>query len=234
MKSSRIYLFAALALVATLACSTIANLGATPTPVPTNTPLPTSTPLPSPTPATAVLFEDSEFTNSCVTGGTDEVDRFVEDGQFKMAIKTPSIVAWSDCTQDEFSDFVYEVDATQLGGPDNNIYGILFRYDNDVREFYVFAISGDGYYVVAIDGPDRTEPQMLVDWTSTDTINLGNATNRLKVEAVGNNISYYVNDQLLGEIQDSSLSKGVVGVFVGSIDEGNVLIGYDNMKVSAP
>jgi len=234
MKNVRVYFFAVVVLTTTLACATITNLGATPTPVPTNTPLPTSTPAPSPTAASAVLFQDGDFTDSCVTGGTDTVDRLVEDGQFKMNIKEPSIVAWADCTQDQFDDFVYEVDATQLSGPDNNIYGVIFRYDPVLREFYVFAISGDGYYVVAIDGPDRTEPLMLVDWTPTDKINLGNATNNLKVEAVGSNISYYVNGSFLGEIQDSQLSDGVIGFFVGSIDEGGVSIGFDDMKVTAP
>lgn len=234
MKNSRVYLFAALVLVATMACSTITNLGATPTPVPTNTPLPTSTPLPLPTSSSSVLFEDGDFTDSCVTGGTDEVERFVDGGQYKMTISAPSIVAWSDCTEEEFGDFVYEVDAAQLGGPDNNIYGVLFRYDPGIREFYVFAISGDGYYVVALDGPDRAEPEMLVDWSTSDAINLGNATNRIRVEAVGSQISYYVNDQFLGEIQDNSLSKGVIGFFVGSIDEGNVQIGFDNIKITSP
>jgi len=233
--NTRIYLFAALVLVVAMACSTVTNIGATPTPAPTNTPVATSTPIPSPTPSASVLFEDGEFIDSCKTGGTDEVNRFVENGQFKMLISAPNIVAWTDCTEEEFSDFVFEVDATQLGGPDNNIYGVLFRYDTNIREFYVLAISGDGYYVLAVDGPDREEPYMLTEWETSSAINLGNATNHIKVEAVGSNISYYVNDQLLGEIQDSTLSKGIVGVFVGTLDEANVLVGYDNMKVmSAP
>lgn len=231
--TTRMYFFAAIMLIVTMACSTVANLGATPTPVPTNTPVPTSTPIPSPTPSSSILFEDGEFTNSCKTGGTDDVDRLVENGQFKMTIKTPNIVAWTDCTEEEFSDFVYEVDATQLGGPDNNIYGVLFRYDTNIKDFYVFAISGDGYYVIAVDGPNREEPNMLIEWQTSSAINLGNATNHIKIEAVGSRISYYVNDQFLGEIQDSSLSKGVIGVFVGTLDDGNVSIGYDNMRVSS-
>jgi len=234
MKNFRMYLFGAVALITMLACSTISSFVATPTPAPTNTPFPTSTPLPTATPVSAVLFEDGEFTNSCFIGGTDTVDRFVEDGQFKMVIKEPSLVAWTECTQDQFTDFVFEVDATQLSGPDNNVYGMIFRFNPDVNEFYVFAISGDGYYVVALDGPDRSEPDLLIEWAQTDKINLGNATNHLKVEAVGNGISYYINGTFLGTIENDQLSSGTVGTFVGSVDDGGVLIGYDNMKVTSP
>lgn len=235
MKRIQPLFFAFMALVVTLACSTISNLGATPTPLPTFTPQPTFTASPEPTRVSNALFEDGEFSNSCITGNTDDVDRFVDNGQFKMLVRPPSIVAWTDCTTEEFSDFIYEADATQLDGPDNNIYGVIFRYDPGLREFYTFAISGDGYYVLAVDGPDRSEPEMLIEWTSSSAINLGsNVTNRLKVEAFGSNISIYVNDVFLADYQDSRLSSGVVGFFVGSIDEGNVLIGFDNMKVSAP
>ncbi|MBI2334002.1 MAG: hypothetical protein HYU84_17900 [Chloroflexi bacterium] len=232
MKNYRLYFFSLLSLVVVLACTTLTNIIATPTPVPVNTPFPSPTPVP--TLSSNVLFEDGEFTNSCVTGGTDSVDRFVENGQFMISVADTSIVAWAECTTDQFDDFVLEVDASQVSGPDNNIYGVLFRYDTDVNEFYVFAISGDGYYVLAVDGPDRSDPEMLMEWTPSPSINLGNATNHIKVEAIGSRIAFYVNDQYLGEAQDSRLATGVVGFFVGTIDNGGIQIGYDNLKITSP
>lgn len=239
MKNFKVISFSMLLLATMLACSAVSGLVATPTPAPTNTPLPTSTPLPTLTPLPSptpdlILFEDTEFTNSCSTENTKDVERFTENGQFNMRVIPPSFVGWAECTKVEFTDFILEADATQVGGPDNNIYGLLFRYGLDAKEFYTFAISGDGYYVFAIDGPDRTEPQLIAEWTKSPAINLGAQTNHLKVIAVGDNIKYYVNDQLLGESQDGTLDAGTVGFFVGSIDEGDVQISFDNLKVSKP
>lgn len=241
MRNSKVILFSGFILMSMLACSAVSNMLATPTPVPTNTPLPTftpvptNTPLPTSTPETEVLFEDTSFLNSCSTESTTEVERFVENGVFNLRIIPSSFVGWAECTKVEFTDFVVEADATQVSGPNNNTYGILFRYGLDSDDFYVFVISGDGYYALAIDGAKRESPDMLVEWSRSSAILQGaQQTNHLKVVVIGDRISYYVNDQLLGETQNSNLSTGTVGFFAGAIDEGNVQISFDNLKVTAP
>jgi hypothetical protein len=226
-------LFSLLLLATMLACSAASGLVATPTPVPTFTPVPTSTPVPSPTPD-PVLFEDSEFTNSCNADSTTEVERFVENEQFHMIVKTSKYIGWTECTKVEFSDVIIEADAAQVEGPDNNMFGVIFRYGLEDDEFYVFAVSGDGYYVLTIDGIEHTEPEILVDWTESSAVNKSPQTNRLKVVAVGGSIEYYVNDQLLGEIQNDRLTTGTVGFFAGSNEEGGVHVSFDNLKIYEP
>jgi len=233
MKHTRMILYSLLLLTTMLACSAVSNLMATPTPVSTVTPIPTITAIPS-IPAPSVFFEDSEFTNSCSTESTSDVERFVENGQFHMLVKTPKYLGWTECTKVEFSDLILEVDATQVAGSNNNTYGVIFRYGLDNDEFYVFAISGDGSYTLTIDGVQHTEPDIIVDWTKTSTINQGQQTNRIKVVAFGQKIEYYINDQLLGEAQNERLASGTVGFFAGSYDEGGIHISFDNLKISNP
>ena len=233
MKNSKVISFSVLLLATMLACSTVSNIVATPT----STPLPTSTPTLIPTPTATpnpVLFEDDEFTDSCTLDSTTDVERFVENGQFNMRVLTPLFVAWTECTQVEYGDFILEVDATQVGGPDNNTYGVIFRYGLDAKEFYTFLISGDGFYVFTVDGAERTEPEFLVDWTESSAINKGAQTNHIKVVAVGSNMKYYVNDQLLGEVQDTRFSTGTLGFFAGTLKEGGVQVSFDNLKISQP
>jgi hypothetical protein len=237
MKSSKIISFSTLLLITMLACSSISNLTAMPAPVSTSTSMPVSIstplPLPSPTP-NIVLFEDNEFTNSCTVESTTDVERFVENGQFNIRVLTPLFVAWTKCTKVEYTDFIMEVDATQVSGPDNNTYGVIFRYGLDAKEFYAFLISGDGFYVFTVDGVDRKEPEFLVDWTESSVINKGSQTNHIKVVAVGGNMKYYVNDQLLGEVQDSRFSTGTIGFFAGTLEEGGVQVSFDNLKILQP
>jgi hypothetical protein len=223
MKNSKAVLFSLLLLVTTLACSAISNFAATPTPAQ----------LPSPTP-NVVLFEDSEFTDSCNVDSTTDVERFVENGQFNMRVLTPLYVAWSECSQVEYVDFIMEVDAAQVGGPDNNAYGVIFRYGLESEEFYSFLISGDGYYAFTLDGANHEDPEFLAEWAESSAINQGAQTNRIKIVAVGSGMKYFVNDQLLGEVQDARLVTGTLGFFTGTIDEGNVHVSFDNLKVSQP
>jgi hypothetical protein len=233
MKKSKIISFSTLLLAAMLACSSTSNLAATPAPVSTSTPQPLPSPSPSPTPY-PILFEDGEFTNSCTIESTTDVERFVENDQFNMRVLTPSFVAWTECTKDEYTDFVMEVDATQVSGPDNNAYGVIFRYGLDAKEFYAFLISGDGFYVFTVDGADLEEPEILVKWTESSAIKQGTQTNHIKVIAVGGNIKYHVNDQVLGEVQDTRFGTGVVGFFAGTLEEGGVQVSFDNLKISQP
>ncbi len=149
-------------------------------------------------------------------------------------VLTPLFVAWTKCTQVEYSDFILDVDATQVSGPDNNSYGVIFRYGLEAKEFYTFLISGDGFYVFTVDGADRDEPELLVDWTESSAINKGAQTNHIKIAAVGENMKYYVNDQFLGEVQDTRFGTGVVGFFTGSLDEGGVQVSFDNLVISQP
>lgn len=233
MKNINIISFSVLIMAAAQACSLQSMVTATPTSIPTATMLPSPSPSPSPTPR-VVLFADSEFFDSCAFDSSTDVERFMENGQFNMRVLTPLFVAWTKCTQVEYSDFVMEVDATQVSGPDNNSYGVIFRYGLEAKEFYTFLISGDGFYVFTVDGAEREEPELLVDWTESPAINKGAQTNHIKVAAVGESMKYYVNDQFLGEVQDARFSTGVVGFFAGSLDEGGIQVSFDNLKISQP
>ncbi|MBV5336551.1 MAG: hypothetical protein J0653_00625, partial [Deltaproteobacteria bacterium] len=178
--------------------------------------------------------EDTEFTNSCDTESTTDVARSVENGQYVMQVITPSYIGWTECTDVEYADFIMEVDATQVSGPDNNAYGVVLRYGLDSDEFYAFMISGDGYYAFTVDGANRTDPEFLAEWAESSAINKGAQTNHIKVAAVGSSMKYYVNDQLLGEVQDARFSTGTLGFFVGTVDEGNLTVSFDNLRVSEP
>jgi len=231
MKNPRMILLPAIILMAgMLACSAISSLVSTSTPA-----LPTLIPSPTVDPD-APLLEETEFgRSSCFeAGGTEDVERFAEGGQFHMKINSPDIIAWTVCDNHPFSDFVLEADVTHVEGPDANAFGLIFRFNQSTDEFYNFSIGADGYYVLSLDGLNYTEPRFIVEWNTSPAITLGKETNHLKVVAIGDRIEYFVNDQLIGEAIDPSLVSGDVGFFVSSFDEGGVHVSFDNLKVSQP
>jgi hypothetical protein len=215
MKTPKLIFFSILLLVTMLACSTITNFTSQPTP-------------------STVIFEDGEFVDSCNTESSSDVERFVENGQFMVKVNTPSYIGWTECTDVEYADFIMEVDATQVSGPDNNAYGVILRYGLGANEFYSYLISGDGYYAFTVDGANHDDPEFLTEWTESSAIKQGAQTNRIKVVAVGSSMKYYINDKLLGEVQDTRLTTGTIGFLVGTIDEGGVQIAFDNLRLSEP
>jgi hypothetical protein len=72
----------------------------------------------------------------------------------------------------------------------------------------------------------------LIKWTSSDAIRGGNATNHLRVKAVGGHFTFYVNGQELATFDDSTFEGGDVGLIAGTFaDQVNVHASFSNLTV---
>lgn len=169
------------------------------------------------------------------TGSDSDVDGAVQDGVYDFLVKADDMVIWTTAAQD-FGDAIYEVEATQVGGPDNNGYGMLFRVDDENDHFYLFEISGDGFVWIGryrSGGDEEAEPLVGDWWFESDAVKQGpNQTNRLKVEAEGANMIFYVNDQEVGRVTDDAFKRGDIGLLVRTLGEGDVHVQFDNFTVT--
>lgn len=190
------------------------------------------TPTPWPTPAFPLAWQDDFSAPEGGWGETSDLQsvKQYENGQYHITVYSPELFIWSIAGRD-LADFMAEVEATQVSGPNDNGYGLLFRFQDD-QHFYRFDISGDGFYLLS----KRAENQWvtLVDWTESPFIYKGKATNRLKVICQGAQISLYVNDRHLTDFSDASYSHGDIGLFAGTLSQGGVHISFDNLTVWAP
>lgn len=163
--------------------------------------------------------------------GEESASRFYyDDGEYYIEIFKSNFTAWAS-SGDSWDDVVIDVDARQVSGPDDNQYGLFCRYqDND--NFYEFDISGDGFYAIYLqkDG----EYQSLKKWTATSAIRQGEATNHLTAICDGDRLALWVNGEFVAEVFDDSLSEGEIALAIGSFDEPDVVIAFDNLRVSAP
>ena len=128
-----------------------------------------------------------------------------------------------------FGDGVYEVTATQVAGPLDNGYGLVFRADTDAQQFYLFEISGDGYVWIGYC-------EALCDnqgWQASDAVRTGlQAPNRLRVEAEGASLSFFVNDRPVGRIDDALVAAGAAGVLVETLGQPGVRVRFDDFQVA--
>jgi len=89
-----------------------------------------------------------------------------------------------------FDDFSLSVDATKLDGPDDNGITIVFRL-TDTSNYNRFDISSDGFYSLSM--VRGGQPAIVSDWTRSDAILTGAATNRITVTGVGDTFRFAVN-----------------------------------------
>jgi hypothetical protein len=155
----------------------------------------------------------------------------VQDEVLRIHVAVPNQLAWATAEKD-LRDFHLTVDATQVAGPDDNEYGVLVRYQ-DPGNFYRFSISGDGYFLVAksVDGELET---LGSNWTPSDAIDQGQATNTLDVICAGDTLTFQVNGQQIAQVTDDEFAHGDVGLYAGTFYEGGVEVHFDNLRVETP
>ena len=160
---------------------------------------------------------------------------FVAEGVYDFTVTADQLTFWTTAGK-EFTDGTYEVEATQISGPIDNGYGMIFRVDDENDNFYSFQISGDGYAWIGRyrqGGLGEAEPIVGDWWIESNAINVGvGQTNRLKVVAEGQNMVFFVNDSEVGRVSDATFAKGDVGLMVRTLGLGGVNVQFDNFSVS--
>ncbi|MCB0030497.1 MAG: hypothetical protein KDE28_21445, partial [Anaerolineales bacterium] len=75
----------------------------------------------------------------------------VENGQYVMNLLAGEQPRTYWATAGEsFADGMFEVDVTQIKGDANAGFGLAFRVDEELGQFYLFEISADGYAWVGL------------------------------------------------------------------------------------
>jgi hypothetical protein len=151
--------------------------------------------------------------------------------QLLIDLNSPDSMQYAMLTEPTFSDFALEVEAQLVNGSLASTYGVLFRMHGP-EEFYRFAITGDGMYLIERHDPDGGWFRFTDDWRDTVAINQGlGSINILKVVADGPKIAVYVNDTLLEEVVDDSYSAGNIALNAGTFDNVGTQVSFDNLAV---
>lgn len=160
---------------------------------------------------------------------TDEyVEKGYEDRAYKIYVIEKNLTTWATIDQ-KFSDFIMEVKATPMSGPDENSYGIVFRYQNE-DNFYSYEISSDGQFAVMKTADGKRKP--LVSWSKTGYVNQGKNSNILEVVCEGQSMDFYVNGEYLTGVNDNTFKKGAIGLTAGTFTRKGVRVDFDNLRVS--
>ena len=168
------------------------------------------------------------------TGEDLEASGEVTGGRYEFLVKADLGLFWATAGE-QLSDGVYQVEATQLDGPLDNGYGLMFRVDADTNSFYLFEVSGDGYIWIGVcqESCEDEQPLIADGWFASEAVNQGlNAGNVLRARVEDGNMIFFVNDQEVGRVTDNTLSRGDIGIMVETLGQGGVLVAFDNFTVT--
>src|SRR5436305_2775550 len=127
-----------------------------------------------------------------------------------------------------FSNFVFQVQMTVLKGDRG---GIIFRSDPTNTKFYLFRVGQDGSYDLYLYVDTNGSNAQLLSQGSSSAIDTGlNRLNKIAVIANGSNLSFYVDQQFIVSIKDTTYQSGSIGVFAD--DQTNPTeVAFSNAKV---
>jgi hypothetical protein len=168
------------------------------------------------------------------TEGDELGQTAVVGGRLLILIDAPNTMQFATLREPTFGNFSLEVEATLLDGPSDASYGVLFRLQSPT-EFYRFAITGTGLYMIERRNGDGSWSRLSRDWVESPAIYQGhNVTNRLGIIASGANFAFYVNDVLLQQVQDTAYGEGNLALDAGSFGQPGVRVAFDNLIVRRP
>ncbi|HET8630830.1 MAG TPA: hypothetical protein VFL91_25710 [Thermomicrobiales bacterium] len=159
------------------------------------------------------------------------------DGGYRFTLTQPdkALIA-SNPKLANLTDTRVEVDATKIGGPDDNLFGIVCRAA-DSRDFYVADISSGGSVAglgdFALIKVKNGQATVLVAGADS-AIHTGGATNRIRFDCVGNALTLYVNGERVVGVQDGDLASGAVALTAESGASPGVIIRFNNFTATKP
>jgi hypothetical protein len=180
------------------------------------------------------LFED-DFSDS--GSGWDIVEGATEyhEDTYRIFVVETDYQKWANPGRHFGGDVRIDVDVTKAGGPDDNFFGVICRYNQDDGfDYYAFQISSDGFANIS-RFDDGAETNISSDaMQPTEFITQGAATNHLRVYCKGDQLSLWVNGENVASATDSTYTEGDIGFFAATPEnESGVDIRFDNLTVFA-
>ncbi|MCP4140392.1 MAG: hypothetical protein GY755_08905 [Chloroflexi bacterium] len=190
---------------------------------------------PEPVPVSGDILLDDDFStgaNRWTTLVNDKGAMGYDAEGFRFYIRDPGLNYWAT-SDNHFKDVHIEVDSLRFSGPESNRIGIICRHRDDLN-YYFFVISSDGYYAV---GKVKEGEQILLEQEAmqySESIKTGIAINHLRADCQGTSLRFYVNDVPIALVEDFDFAEGDVGLLVGTFEEGELNVIFDDFVVYQP
>lgn len=187
--------------------------------------------------AADVLFED-DFSDPLAANwhleGDEQGQAEIVDGKLMVHVRAPATAQYVTLEGQVFTDFLVDVEATQVAGQVGASYGILVRMPAP-GQFYRFEVTSGGEYVIERHDGAGSWERLTDGWQRSPAILQGlNETNRLRVSATGSTLSFYANETLLVQVIDQTYDRGAVALDAGTFNQSEMQVAFDNVILRQP
>lgn len=186
------------------------------------------TPVPTPR-ALRTVFDDRFVNSQGSWPNNPESSAWFAEGAYRLlARQAGQFVAIGAPLRERFRDVVVTGAFRKVSGPVGGGYGLIVRDQgpgardgaSQVGRFYVFEVGDKGE--VGIWRRDGDKWIDILPWTPSGAVSQGNSANTLSVQALGPQLTFSVNGQVVSSQTDTNLQEGSVGIFVGG--DGNEVV----------
>lgn len=185
----------------------------------------------------SVIFQDDfsdAFAGNWQLEGDAQGRAEIVDGKLLLTVNAPATAQYVTLDGQVFRDLNLDVEATQTAGAAGGSYGLLVRMAAP-GQFYRFEITSNGDYTVERHDGAASWERLTDGWQSSPAILRGvNETNRLRVAAVGETLSFYANDTLLVQLFDGAYEVGAIALDAGAFNQSELQVAFDNVVITEP
>jgi serine/threonine-protein kinase len=159
------------------------------------------------------LFSDSNKNVSLIDG------KLVIEG-FKNEFSYSSVHPFKI---DLAKNYTVSVNARWLNGNDNSGFGLNYGSSILTNSYNVFFLSSNGHYSI-LNFENNKDWQTLKPWTRSEHINTDNTLNVITVNKEGEDLKFFINDNLVETLPDNTPYGNAFGVRVS----GTQKVEFDN------
>jgi hypothetical protein len=207
-----------------------------PEPSSTATLAPTPTLEPSPTPRSILRQDDFSDVNS----GWERYRQFdgildyvVEEETYQMKVFAEDSL-WYVWIEEDQSNVKFSVETWLVEGPEDTLYGLMCRFDDDHWNSVVFLINTQGQAGVGLL-VNNFQPLPGGELTHFKAIHTGlNAKNTIEAGCVGESLTMIVNGERLFDIAPPDFTGEDIGLAVRTPAGSSAEVRFDNLILYAP
>ena len=184
---------------------------------------------PQATQSSQLFFDDFSETKSGWDRFTGEIGSTdYKNKTYQISVNEPNTDLFANPYK-LFKDTIIEVKAARIGGPVNNSFGVVCRFQ-DEKNFYSAQISSDGYAGIfrMKEGVYKLLGQDAM--IAVPSILGGSAVNTIHFECIGRSLALAVNGAPVDAREDKSFENGDIGLIAGAFEKAGVVIAFDDLK----
>jgi LPXTG-motif cell wall-anchored protein len=192
-----------------------------------------------PAPQGEIVYAD-DFSDPAKSGLDDNVNAtdysrgFHAPGVYHLRLLNENDTRWSLFPGKSYGRSTLEVDAWD--NSDDFVgdisYGVVIRA-TDAQHFYALLIDPreSRYSVRKMEGGTWSD---LLAWKDSTLISEDGGVNQIRVDAVDDTLTVYLNGELLDSVKDGAYAQGGFGLIAGNVDADKPHTHFDNVRIYAP